>query len=180
VSSVLIGIIGVALFIGIAVGGAVFLGPQFERSQDSAVSERVVANLSEIATGINNARLSANITGGQTLATPFNLMQSGFLTQVPEVPAGRGFVILDASGVDASHASDPNAWSPRYVALSVVDDQGLCTMIERKAQNLPSGSQVPTGTSSFSSLPNRPAGCFRDGVAMQNIAAGDYVAYVQI
>lgn len=180
-SSVLIGIIGVALFIGIAIGGAVFLGPQFERSQDSAVASRIVTNLGEIASSISSARMGLGVSGGAVLATPENLRDAGFLATVPDLPqnTGVGWVVVDGSGYDLAGSPSPSTWTPRFVFLSVGADADLCTRIERLVGNLASGNAVPSGTTTIDALSPRPSGCFRTSRGTVNVANGDYVAYVR-
>lgn len=180
-SSVLIGIIGVALFIGIAIGGAVFLGPQFERSQDSAVASRIVSNLGEIASSISDARMALGTSGGSTLATPENLRDAGFLATVPDMPlnTGNGWVVVDGAGYDLAGSSSQATWTPRYVFLSLGADAELCTRVQRLVGNLASGGAVSSGTTTIDAMAERPAGCFRTSRSTVNVAVGDYVAYVR-
>jgi hypothetical protein len=182
VSSVLIGIIGVALFIGIAIGGAVFLGPQFERSQDSAVASRVMSNLGEIAVSVSSARMGLGVNGGMVLATPENLRDAGFLAAVPDIPVnlGASWLIVDGAGYDLTGSPSQADWSPRYVFFSLGADVDLCTRTERLVGNLASGQTVSTNATTIDAVAPHPSGCFRTSRSTVNIAVGDYVAYVRV
>ena len=177
-SSVLIAIIGMALFVGIAIGGAVFLGPQFERSQDSAVAARVLGDLGEVASGTDAARLALGVNGGSTIATPAAVSTAGFLRQVPADPTGVGrtYALLDEQGYQFANSPSQATWSPRYAMLSLASDKDLCTTVGRKAGMLASGTVVSDSAAS----PTGASGCIRFGGSAPDVANGDYVAYVRL
>src|SRR3546814_17765989 len=52
-SNVLIGIIGVILFIGLALAGALFLGPRFQESPHNSRASSSVQEVSQIASAAN-------------------------------------------------------------------------------------------------------------------------------
>src|SRR3546814_10920461 len=52
-SNVLIGIIGVILFIGLALAGALFLGPRFQESTNNSRASASVQAVSQIASAAN-------------------------------------------------------------------------------------------------------------------------------
>jgi hypothetical protein len=53
VSNVLIGIIGVILFIGLALAGALFLGPRFQESTNNSKASAMVQSVSQVAHAAN-------------------------------------------------------------------------------------------------------------------------------
>jgi type II secretory pathway pseudopilin PulG len=53
VSNVLIGIIGVILFIGLALAGALFLGPRFQESTNNSKASAMVQAVSQVAHAAN-------------------------------------------------------------------------------------------------------------------------------
>jgi len=53
VSNVLIGIIGVILFIGLALAGALFLGPRFQESTNNSKAAAMVQSVSQVAHAVN-------------------------------------------------------------------------------------------------------------------------------
>src|SRR3546814_7999702 len=66
-SNVLIGIIGVILFIGLAIAGALFLGPRFQESTNNSSASASVQAVSQIASAANmfevqEGRIAAVIT----------------------------------------------------------------------------------------------------------------------
>ena len=64
-SNVLIGIIGVILFIGLALAGALFLGPRFQESSASSKASAMMSMLKQTADAAN----MANVTEGKPVLT---------------------------------------------------------------------------------------------------------------
>lgn len=56
-SNVLIGIIGVILFIGLALAGALFLGPRFQDSTNNSKAAAVVQTMTQLANASNMYRI---------------------------------------------------------------------------------------------------------------------------
>lgn len=170
------------MFIGIAIGGAVFLGPQFERSQDSAVASRIMSNMGEIAASLSSARMGLGVNGGVVLASPENIRDAGFLAAVPDIPVnlGASWLIVDGVGYDFAGTPSQADWSPRYVFFSLGQDVDLCTRMERLVGNLASGQSVSTNAMTIDSVTPHPSGCFRTARSTVNIAVNDYVAYVRV
>jgi len=82
VSNVLIGIIGVILFIGLALAGALFLGPRFQQSTNNAKASAAIQAVSQVA----QAAAMYRVSEGKTLSTVENssvLKNTGYLKQVP-------------------------------------------------------------------------------------------------
>ncbi len=107
-SNVLIGIIGVILFIGLALAGALFLGPRFqEATNNSKASAQVqamqqiiaAANMYEVANGRTDLARDVSIDAASPLVT------GGFLKSVPSDASGRNatYVITRRGNADYVH-----------------------------------------------------------------------------
>lgn len=183
-SSVLIGIIGIALFIGLAISGAIFLGPQFDAAQAHALAANSLQAVSSVASAANSYRFAKGYAMGAALDTPQRLVSAGFLKMVPGNPvmptSGLYPHFVDGAGVDAANTGNVALWSPRYVFMSIGSDRDLCTMIGRQMQTFASGQQVSTTSVNIADFNAKAAGCFRTSQGTSLAAAGDYVVFARI
>ena len=62
-SNVLIGIIGVILFIGLALAGALFLGPRFQQSTNNSKASASVQAVSQVGNAANMANVQKRHDG---------------------------------------------------------------------------------------------------------------------
>jgi len=94
-SNVLIGIIGVILFIGLALAGALFLGPRFQESTNNSKASAQVAAMHQIANAANMYQVNE---GKQTL--DINVLKSGgYLKSVPaDMSGANAYFIMVADG----------------------------------------------------------------------------------
>jgi type II secretory pathway pseudopilin PulG len=96
-SNVLIGIIGVILFIGLALAGALFLGPRFQESTNNARASASVQAVSQVASAANMFEVQEGRTA-QVIsdATPDNddLVERNYLKSVPQNPTGGDAPVL--------------------------------------------------------------------------------------
>ncbi len=83
-SNVLIGIIGVILFIGLALAGALFLGPRFQESTNNSRASAAVQAVSQVSSAAN----MYNVQEGKKAASADVLETTGYLKAVPSNPAG--------------------------------------------------------------------------------------------
>src|SRR3546814_3622384 len=88
-SNVLIGIIGVILFIGLALAGALFLGPRFQESTNNSRASASVQAVSQIASAANmfevqEGRIAAVIS--DAVVDNDDLVERGYLQSVPPNP----------------------------------------------------------------------------------------------
>jgi type II secretory pathway pseudopilin PulG len=106
-SNVLIGIIGVILFIGLALAGALFLGPRFQESTNNSRASASVQAVSQIANAINMYNVQEGKTVTNTDATkglvaaetPYvELVGGNYLKSVPSNPTGTGLTNIITSG----------------------------------------------------------------------------------
>ena len=96
-SNVLIGIIGVILFIGLALAGALFLGPRFQESTNNSRASASVQAVSQIASAANmfevqEGRIASAISDPTAGADA--LVQRGYLKSVPQNPTGTDAAVL--------------------------------------------------------------------------------------
>ncbi len=101
-SNVLIGIIGVILFIGLALAGALFLGPRFQESSNSTKAARIVSDMQQITAAVNMYRLRE---GSTLLATDYTTnvakLTPGYLKSEPRIAtSGLRYETVDIDGGD--------------------------------------------------------------------------------
>jgi hypothetical protein len=182
----LIGIVGVVLFMGLAIGSAVFLGPRFEEAQAQSLASNAVQAVTTIASGVTNFHMSTGYTYGAGLENAQKLVAAGTLRSVPGNPVFAANLpqIAGANGLD--YTTTPTAqkatWSPKYVFMSVGNDNEVCTQTMRMLGYYgatvnydPTNLMTPTAGGD-----QAIAGCFRTNTAMTNIAANDYVVFARI
>lgn len=182
-SSVLIGIIGITLFVGLALAGALFLGPRFQDAQDNASASAFVAGVSDVASAANSFQIANSYTRGPAMSRPADLMAGGFLKSLPSDPLSRSgyqIEIVDAAGIDEASAADANAWTPRFVIWSLGSSKDICSLIERKLGNIQAQAEVSDVSKSISSFATKSAGCFRSTGDTATTNPDDYVVYSRI
>jgi hypothetical protein len=183
VSNVLIGIIGVILFIALAMAGAMFLGPQFQR----AFVNSKAMTLSQMASQINMALSMRRTDAGIPFvarASVLGLQQAGYLKSLPVNPyVGEGgfpFRVLYSGDLG----------SPLYYADVVFvslghseDVEEVCTAINRQTTGNEFIPVMPIENgSSVHSMITRPTGCFKmhsNGISGE-ANPGDFVLYSKI
>jgi len=93
VSNVLIGIIGVILFIGLALAGALFLGPRFQESTNNSKAAAQIQAMSQIAQAAN----MYVVQEGRRTDDIGLLVSSKYLKSAPASVTGpAGFIIYDS------------------------------------------------------------------------------------
>ncbi|AXK44111.1 hypothetical protein [Erythrobacter aureus] len=165
-SQVLIGIIGVILFIGLALAGAMFLGPQFQKTSSTS---RASAHL-QAAAQIAHAADLYRAQEGVFATNPSNLIARGYLKNVPVNPTAPVYhpTMMDrfnAVGVETT----PTDGQPEFVYFRVGNNkndrgnQEVCKEI-----NVQSGAPatIPM-TAPGLTTPNGVSGCFDNGSSLQ-------------
>jgi hypothetical protein len=114
-SNVLIGIIGVILFIGLALAGALILGDDFMSASSSSKASATMAQAQQIAAAINMYKLKTgrNMTTLEYRDNATALLVPRFLKIVPGFPnpAGGSYQIQDTSGLN-------NNGNPVYIVAA--------------------------------------------------------------
>ena len=153
-SNVLIGIIGVILFIGLALAGALFLGPRFQESTNNSRASASVQAVAQVSNAVNMYKVQEgkDATAGAITAattTPVaaasqtytDLVGSGYLKSVPSNPTGPGNIVLGATG------------STRIVTMDLGGNaQAICKAINKQTTGTESENVAQgTGTQGCSS-----------------------------
>jgi len=94
-SNILIGIIGVILFIGLALAGALFLGPRFQESTQNSRAAAYVQALSQISSAMALYRLNEG-TDDTSVQSVEQLVSSGYMKTMPKILEGTPAVGNDA------------------------------------------------------------------------------------
>jgi hypothetical protein len=100
VSNVLIGIIGVILFIGLALAGALILGDDFRSSTNDTKAATVTQGLAQLAQAVSMSNLKTGRLVVSQGVSPGNALIPRFLKSVPYNPISREnlAVLVEAGG----------------------------------------------------------------------------------
>ena len=150
-SNVLIGIIGVILFIGLALAGALFLGPRFQDSKISSSAAASVQALSQAANAVelynlNEGRHFQAIAGSVPVGTEY--LKKQVLQPSPN------YGVIDLRNADGSYDGDAD-----YALMGGGGEIGIkeCTEIAKQA-----GLALDAdGSAPKSDKPIGSRGCFR-------------------
>jgi hypothetical protein len=131
-SNVLIGIIGVILFIGLALAGALFLGPRFQESTNNSRASAAVQAVAQVANAANMYKVQEGKDFAGTATADISNTTTGlvgtYLKSVPSNPTsgtGAGTITLD---------SIPSGNNIRYVRLALGDNgQSICEAVNRQS-----------------------------------------------
>ena len=163
-SNVLIGIVGVILFIGMALAGAVFFGPLMKGSVDegraSGTSQVLAATASAVS--VRNRTLETRTPSGSSV-----VLAPDYLDKTPLNPVnGEAIYLLDANGSGSGPAM--------YAATRMPADRiGMCEYLSRSG-----GGSVPVA--SVNAIPRLRMGCVRLNSSVGPYAVGDYVGFARI
>ena len=171
-SNVLIGIIGVILFIGLALAGALFLGPRFQESANNSKASAVVQAVSQIsnATTMKTLQEGSPVMAG---TTPADLVGGGYLKSEPGNPTGAGSINIFGSLGEGAAAKVKAG----MVVLSLVGNaESVCNAI---AKQTGSGSYVVV--SDAGQFPSGQTGCFKTGsTTVFSLQANQFYAFSRI
>jgi hypothetical protein len=157
VSNVLIGIIGVILFIGLALAGALFLGPRFQEASNSAKASSATQTIAQVANAVHMYEVqegtpvvpsAANTTlGTKTEQSYKQLVEGGYLKSVPTNPTSSGTVYVSVES------------GRKYAVMGVgIDDATVCRAINRQAGLGDVDNALKTSTTTA-------MGCHKSGTA---------------
>lgn len=146
-SNVLVGIIGVILFIGLALAGALFLGPRF---QEATMNSKASATVQAVQQIVNAIELRNVSTGALTTAAPDSLSKlssEGWLKAVPTNPSGGEAIFLhDATASTTGPAHIVAAMLPRASS-----SKALCEAVARNVGSVTTDAEL--------GMPMKPVGC---------------------
>ena len=154
-SNVLIGIIGVILFIGLALAGALILGDDFKASRSSTVAAAMISQVDQIA----KARQMYTLKLGQPYTGNAAGLVPRFLKTVPINPSGTGLhyyiftsadgAIFDGAnqymilvGIDAGSGTNGDNQQVRDICMAAAEQSGMD--VSAGIPTYPSISSVPT------------------------------------
>lgn len=171
-SNVLIGIIGVILFIGLALAGALFLGPRFQESTNNSKASATVQHMHQIASamnlhGVNEGRaiLSSEYNNGST-----TLFSAGYLKPMPGNPLnGRRYNAVDDAGTGS-------ATPVKFIYTDLGGDdaaQRVCRAIEAMSGASDPDANTKNVVGWTPTAQNKRPGCVR-------LSATEYDAYIPV
>ncbi len=154
-SNVLIGIIGVILFIGLALAGALFLGPRFQEATINSKAAATVQAIKQVsdAIGLRDLQEGNRLRADQSIVT--ELVGRNYLKSIPANPtSGPDLYTSDSTG---NGSSDP----VMYVNIMMTSPQAksICAAIVRQTGMTADGT-IPDGTVVG---PTHPVGCISAG-----------------
>ena len=105
-SNVLIGIIGVILFIGLALAGAVFFGPRFQETNEMGKASKLVQSVKQVA----DAAILYEQKNGQKipLGQINSLVDRGYIKTIPTIP-GANITVINESGCSGCSTGESSA-----------------------------------------------------------------------
>ncbi len=157
-SNVLIGIIGVILFIGLALAGALFLGPRFQEATTNSKASAQVSAMKQLADAVHMYELQE---GRSDLA----LKDGAFVDTL----SNKGYLktaLTDALGTGTVYWLSPTAPGKRHILIGY-QPKALCEAVNRRAAitGIPESDE-------FAAI-SGPMGCVLDRNSTDN-----YVVYV--
>ncbi len=153
-SNVLIGIIGVILFIGLALAGALILGDDFGTASNSAKAATAISNLNQVAQAAAMYQLKI---GSPYSQNPIEGLAPRFLkiTTLKPVPE---FGIIDFRGQNGYPAGGGNpAYSAGMGAGTTPKNIAICNEVNQVAGIAPEADGGPP----FATSVTHDMGCFR-------------------
>ncbi len=153
-SNVLIGIIGVILFIGLALAGALILGDDFKSSNNESKVAATAAQLQQLTAAINmyNIKTGTQLTPNQYRVGAGSVLIPKYLKNSPvNALGGRSIYLLDNNGGSSSETSN----NPAYIAVAQLprsrESEEICKTVSRQFGTEPHNH--------YTSMPNSNFGC---------------------
>lgn len=172
-SNVLIGIIGVILFIGLALAGALFLGPRFQQSVAQSKASAVAQQITQVAHAISLRGLTTGTLQPSQDETVTAAVADGYLKAAPTNP----FVSEQIFRVGDDLGS-PNNNQARYVFTNIGLSEAAkaaCVSIEKNAGVADPSDHIDTIVKFDEWVPtHRRLGC------INNFYQGSYSVYAPI
>jgi type II secretory pathway pseudopilin PulG len=171
-SNVLIGIIGVILFIGLALAGALFLGPRFQESTNNSRASAAVQAVSQISSAANMYRVQEgkSIISNENIDTV--LRANNYLKSVPTNPTSGG----DATLISATGTQAAGAEAALVVMPLATNADAVCNATAKQSGQGETAPAVATAAA----LPTGPSGCFKTSAAVGVLASGTNYAFARL
>lgn len=155
-SNVLIGIIGVILFIGLALAGALFLGPRFQEATLNSKASAMATAIHQVASAANlyEVQEGKGLTSANAGAVTNTLVSSGYLKSPPVNPViGWTFDGNNDTGTYTGRVTVVHAGMP----LDSTSER-ICAMLAKQGGIALGADGKPPKQAT---LPNAKMGCFR-------------------
>ncbi len=175
-SNVLIGIIGVILFIGLALAGALFLGSRFQESTNNSKASSIVQAVAQVSSAVNmrDVMTGTRMNPSGPPADVDLLVSEGYLRSIP-TNAGRSgtrpvLMMAAGSGNDAAPAS--------HVVMGIGDSERVCEAIARQTNTPAPSSEVFVEAASMPGV----SGCIRasNSNGAMGFVKGEFVVYSRV
>lgn len=194
-SNVLMGLIGVVLFVGLALASVTYLGPRILGASANRNAQLVLGSLQQTSAAIRLYRLRTRTVVPDTTQFVDRLTAAGVLKSAPPNPhlsaapssstiAGAWPYPVYTAGIGDDAVLSNAASNHTYLVMALGSSrsaQATCIEIQR---TLGSDALLSASLMSVSdTFANRRAaaplgGCFRLSAGISGISAGDYVAYL--
>lgn len=158
-SNVLIGIIGVILFIGLALAGALFLGPRFQSATHNSKASAAIQAVKQVTDAADMYRVNE----GQTISITGmpDLIGKGYLKSLPRI-GDSVTTIIDENGCAGCNTGRASA-----IGLYLGTDdaaKSICEAVSRQTGQLPSNqAYAPPSRNMTRTDQTAPSGCARVG-----------------
>ena len=143
-ANVIIGIIGVVLFILLAIAGAIFLGPQFTAANNNGKAAALVQSATQIASAVNLTNTQNGTTYASGVSTS-QLVTDGGLKVVPgntvNTAATGAFLLINAAA-----PASTTAVADTITASLGTGNKPVCDQIEKQSGGASTGAVVTTLT----------------------------------
>ena len=164
-ANVLIGIVGVVLFIGLALVGAFYFGPSTTTSIDESRAQGTAKSLTTVASAVSirDRELETTTPSG----VDSSILVPDYLGSAERNPVnGEQIRLADADGAGSGAATFAITRMP-------ADRPRMCEFLSRTG-----GGPVPVAT--LTGSPPQRLGCVRLGAALGSYQAGDLLAFARI
>lgn len=169
-SNVIIGIIGVILFIGLALAGANFLGPRFTGASADSKASIMISRVGDAAVAMGVYQAKEGTPPGGTL----DFLSPRYLKSIPENPVSGGAAIdaRTAAGAYGGSAVAVIATMP----VNSVNGKVCATIASRSGLGVQADGSAP----SAATLPSYPQGCWQLAGTWGSLTGPVYVVYKRI
>jgi hypothetical protein len=170
-SNVLIGIIGVILFIGLALAGALILGDDFRTANGDSKAAAAIQQVQQASQAIAMYRLK---TGAPYSQGTLSGLIPRFLKVVPINPIEPGWAVdtRDANG----NQSGPAVMAAMGIPATERNKEICLSVARATAMPMPDDVTVPT----YPGIPTHPVGCYLPSATFGGIGPFMYVIYSRV
>lgn len=170
-SNVLIGIIGVILFIGLALAGALILGDDFRTANGDSKAAAAIQQVQQASHAISMYRLK---TGSPYSQGTLNGLTPRFLKVVPINPIEPNWAV-DTRDVNGNQ-SGPAVMAA--MGMPITDrNKDVCLSVARST-GMPMANDVTVPT--YAGIPTHPVGCYLPSATLGGIGPFMYVIYSKV